>query len=121
MDDDEKLRADIVRDMGNSALSPGFIVASSHPVPSRNKPGDNPPHAVAKAQYLRIVPNEFLCTHQHPSKHKPYPIIFEVTDAGFAYAGKQAATEPLDAALTAAGSGAAAAPATAVGFGRGVK
>ena len=58
-DDDETLRHDMVRDLGNAALSPGYVVSSSEPVPDRNDPGDNPPHAKAKTQYELIVPNEF--------------------------------------------------------------
>lgn len=117
-DDEETLRTDIVRDIGNAALDPGYIVASSKPVPSSNKPGDNPPHAKARVQYERIVSNVFLCTHEHPNEKNPQPIIFEVTEAGFAYVGDEASSKPLGDALKAAG-GAAAAPATAVGFGRG--
>jgi len=119
-EDDEKLRPDIVRDMGNAARSPGYIVSSSEPIPARNEPGDNPPHAKAKAQYLRIVPNEFFCTHEHLTRENPIPIVFEVTANGFAYLGERASTRPLRDAVSAAGA-AAATPATATGFGRGAQ
>ena len=119
-DDEEKLRSDIVRDIGNAVLTPGYVVSSSRPIPSSNESGDNPPHALAKAQYSRVVPNDFLCTHEHPSEDEPYPIVFEVSEAGFSYVGEQAATKPMETALNAAGSGAAV-PTTAVGFGRGAK
>ena len=42
-EDDEKLKHDIVRDLGNTALGPGYVVSSSEPVPDTNDPGDNPP------------------------------------------------------------------------------
>ena len=119
-DDDETLRSDIVRDLGNAALDPGYVVSSSDPVPVRNDPGDNPPHAKAKRQYERIVPNEFLCTHEHPDRKNPEPIIFEVSQNGFAYVGESEASKSMSDALKAAG-GSATAPAVAVGFGRGAQ
>ncbi len=117
-DDEETLKSEMVRDIGNAALSPGYVVSSSEPVPSSNKSGDNPPHAKAKKQYLRIVPNEFICTHEHIDDADPEPVIFEVTEEGFAYVGDSAETESMDKTLKAAG-GAATTPATAAGFGSG--
>ena len=117
-EDDETLKPDMVRDIGNAALDPGYVVSSSEPVPAKNDPGDNPPHAKAKRQYERIVPNEFLCTHEHPNKKSPEPIVFEVTENGFAYVGKSESSKSMGDALKAAG-GSAVAPATAVGFGHG--
>ncbi len=116
--DDETLKSDMVRDIGNAALDPGYVVSSSDPVPARNDPGDNPPHAKAKRQYERIVPNAFLCTHEHPDEDNPEPIIFEVGQNGFAHIGESEASKPMSDALKGAGA-AAAAPAVAVGFGRG--
>ena len=119
-DDDETLKSHIVREIGNAALDPGYVVSSSVPVPARNDPGDNPPHAKAKRQYERIVPNAFLCTHEHPNRKNPEPIIFEVSRNGFSYVGDTQSSRPMSDALKAAG-GVAAAPAVAVGFGRGTK
>ena len=82
-DEEETLKSDMVRDIGNAALDPGYVVSSSEPVPASNGPGDNPPHAKAKGQYQRIVPNEFLCTHEHEDKKNPEPIIFEGHRGGF--------------------------------------
>ena len=117
-EDEETLKADMVTDLGNRALAPGFVVSSSKPIPAANEPGDNPPHAKAKEQYELIVPDEFLCTHQHKDEENPEPIIFEVTEGGFAYVGDRKDTESMSAALKASGVGAPTAK-TAVGFGRG--
>jgi len=117
-EDDETLKDEMVRDIGNAALPPGYVVSSSRPVPGSNEPGDDPPHAKAKMQYRRIVPNEFICTHEHPNEESPEPIIFEVGASGFAYVGETESSKSMSDALAAAG-GAAVAPATAVGFGRG--
>ena len=119
-EDDEKLKHDIVRDLGSTALGPGYVVSSSEPVPNTNDPGDNPPHAKAKTQYELIVPNEFICTHEHPNENNPEPIIFEVSPSGFEYVGETESSKSVADALKAAG-GAAVAPATAVGFGRGTE
>ncbi|MCY3852913.1 MAG: hypothetical protein OXG03_05000 [Gammaproteobacteria bacterium] len=117
-DDEETLKLDIVRDIGNAACDPGYVVSSSEPIPASNQPGDNPPHAKAKQQYQRIVPNEFLCTHEHKNQDDPEPIIFEVSEAGFAYVGQSESSKPMSNTLESAG-GNAIPPATAVGFGSG--
>ena len=119
-EEEEALKRDIVRDMGNAALDPGYVIASSEPIPASNKPGDNPPHAKAKVQYERIVPNEFICTHEHPDRKNPQPVIFSVTTEGFQYLGDEAKSRPLGDALKSAGAGAAA-PTSAVGFGHGAQ
>ena len=119
-EDDETLKRGMVRDLGNAALNPGYVVSSSQPVPSSNDPGDNPPHAKAKTQYERIVPNEFICTHEHPNEKDPEPIIFEVNPDGFEYAGEAESSKSVADALKAAG-GSAVPPATAVGFGHGTE
>ena len=115
-EDDETLKSDMVRDIGNAALHPGYVISSSEPVPARNDSGDNPPHAKAKRQYERVVPNEFFCTHDHPNRENPEPIIFEVSENGFAHVGESESSKSMSAALKAAG-GCAAAPTVAVGFG----
>ena len=119
-EDDETLKDDVVRDIGNAALDPGYVVSSSEPVPAKNDPGDNPPHAKAKKQYELIVPNEFICTQEHPDKKNPEPIIFEVGAEGFAYVGETESNKSMSDVLKAAGGGAVA-PATAIGFGRGAQ
>lgn len=116
-EDDETLKYDIVRDLGNAALDPGYVVSSSEPVPDSNEPGENPPHAKARAQYERIVPNEFICTHEHPDEENPAPIIFEVGPNGFEHVSETESSKSVADTLALAG-GAAVAPATAVGFGR---
>lgn len=118
--DEETLKKDIVRDIGNVASNPGYIVSSSEPVPLNNQPGDNPPHSKAKEQYKRIVPNEFLCTHEHISKKNPEPIIFEVSEQSFSYIGETQSNKSISDTLKAAG-GTATASKTAIGFGRGSK
>ena len=117
-EDEETLKEDLVTDIGNLALDPGFVVSSSEPVPAANEPGDNPPHAKAKEQYELIVPDDFLCTHEHKDAENPEPIIFEVAEDGFVYVGEGEDTKSMSDALKASGGGAPVAK-TAVGFGRG--
>ena len=119
-DEDETLKEDLVTDMANAALDPGFVISSSVPVPATNDPGDNPPHAKAKEEYESIVPDEFICTHEHMDESDPQPVIFEVTEEGFAYVGEIASTDSVSKTLAAAG-GAAGTPKKATGFGRGTK
>ena len=117
-EDEETLKLEMIRDIGNAALNPGYVVSSSEPVPAKNDPGDNPPHAKAKQQYQRIVPDDFICTQEHPNQKNPEPVIFDVSEGGFGYVGEGESSNAMSDALKAAG-GAAVAPATAVGFGRG--
>ncbi len=105
-EEDEILKEDIVRDIANEALDPGYVISSSRPVPASNEPGDNPPHAKAKKQYQRIVPNEFICTHEHPDEKNPEPVIFEIGGTGFTYVGEIESSKSMSAALAAAGGGA---------------
>ena len=118
-EDEETLKQDIVRDFANAALSPEYVVSSSEPVPKSNSSGDNPPHAKAKTQYETVVPDKFICTHEHPDKKNPEPVIFEVSETGFSYinSNDESGRSSMHEALKAAGG--TVAPSTAVGFGHG--
>ena len=84
-EDKESLKQDILDDMEKAADDPGYIVASSEPVPNSNKSGDNPPHAKAKNRYEEIAPDGFLCTQEHPNEKDPKPIIFCLDDNDLEY------------------------------------
>lgn len=98
----------------------GYIVASSHSDFS-DEDGKNPPHLKARKRYEEIVEaKHFLCTHEHPSKTLPEPIIFIVDSNGFQYQppkGKADAVKSLVGAVTAARGGSAP-PKEQVGFGQ---
>ena len=82
-DDEEKLKKEILENMEKVAKESAYVISSSEPVPSKNKDGDNPPHAKAKNRYQEIVEkNHFLCTQEHPDTDNPLPIIFEITKDG---------------------------------------
>lgn len=82
---EESLRQDILDSIEGAAESPGYIVASSDPIPTSNTSGDNPPHAKARARYEEIVPDRFLCTQEHPNTATPEPIIFALSASGLRY------------------------------------
>ena len=76
---DSKLRAQI-ESAGEDCR---YIISSSAPVPSSNKSGDNPPHAIAKNRYCEIVEDgNFVCTQEHPDEESPEPIVISVSDDG---------------------------------------
>ncbi len=50
-EEDETLKQDVLDHIEKHGGTSGHIVASSEPVPASNNPGDNPPHAKAKARY----------------------------------------------------------------------
>lgn len=84
-DEKEKLKQDILDAIENASGKPGYIVASCEPIPSSNAEGDNPPHAKAKNRYQEIVPDDFICTQEHPNEDNPEPIVFELNENGFSY------------------------------------
>ncbi len=119
---EESLKKDILDSIEGAALLPGYIVASSDPIPSSNKSGDNPPHAKAKARYEEIAPDKFLCTQEHPNKTTPEPIIFSMTEKGLKYEEPKrqqdsSKSQPISAAVSAARGGNEP-PRDRVGFGR---
>lgn len=116
----EVRKEDIIDDLSNASLNPGYIIASSEPIPDSNEVGDNPPHAKAKEEYEMIAPTAFICTHEHVDEDDPQPVIFEVTDAGLTYSEEADSTNSMSDTLAAAGV-AASAPSDAVGFGYGAK
>jgi hypothetical protein len=72
----EELYRDLLDDLEQHAGDRARIVASSRPIPVSNQPGDNPPHAKAKARYEEIVADPLLCTAEYPSVEDPRPIVF---------------------------------------------
>ena len=120
-EESESLKQDVLDLIEAAAQNPGYIVASSEPIPGSNQSGDNPPHARAKARYQEIVPTDFLCTQEHPNQEQPHRIVFEATRNGFVYlkpntTAKQKAATTLTAAASAA-RGSSAPPSSRVGFG----
>ena len=73
-EDEEKLKKHIVDEIDKASLEPNRVVSSSNPVPSSNKPGDNPPHIKAKTQYETIT-DSFLCTMDQDG-----PVVAELKD-----------------------------------------
>lgn len=119
--DSESLQQDVLDLIEGAAQNPGYVIASSEPIPGSNQSGDNPPHAKAKARYQEIAPTDFLCTQEHPDQDQPHPIVFEATKNGFVYLKPNAGSKQKTAAtLTAAASaarGSSAPPSSRVGFG----
>jgi len=117
--DTETLKQDILDHLEAAQLSTGYVVASSEPIPTFNQPGDNPPHAKAKARYEEIVRNEFICTQEHGSEHAPVPVVFTHTDGRLHYSGPESGDEFVSdlASAIAAARGADEPPQEKVGFG----
>lgn len=120
-DAEETLKQDILDAIESAQLSPGHIVASAQPIPNENKPGDNPPHAKAKARYEEIAADGFICTQEHPNRTDPAPVVIRVTPSGVEKVESQsnATASKLVAAAVTAARGAAQPPRDRVGFGRG--
>jgi hypothetical protein len=92
-EDEPKLKQDILDDIEKAAGTPAYIVASCEPIPVSNNPGDNPPHAKAKARYEELVEaGHFLCTQEHPEE-TPEPIIFQLGKAKLEYMAPEDSTK----------------------------
>ena len=121
-DADEILKQELMDQIEAACETPGYIVASSEPIPSSNKKGDDPPHAKAKDRYEEIAPDGFLCTHGQTEGGSPPPIVFGITEDGSAYclpeAGKLSKEGSLAAAVAQA-RGSDRPPTERVGFGGG--
>lgn len=120
-EDEESLKQDILDDMEEAVADPGYIVASSEPIPASNKSGDNPPHAKAKSRYEEIAPDDFLCTQEHPNEEDPEPIIFSLDDENFEHiqSGSKELTNKNDLADSVANArGDDEPPTERIGFGR---
>jgi hypothetical protein len=86
-DDGEVLKQDVLDAMESAAGERGWVIASSTAVPTSNQPGDNPPHAKAKARYEEVAPDGFLCTGD--DEESDDPICFEVDVDGISlYSGQ---------------------------------
>ena len=86
-DNDEVLKVDLLDKIANHAKDNSYIVASSQSFPTKNEPGDDPPHLIARDRYQEIA-SVFLCTAEHGEEAQPDPIYFSVTEAGFEYVGE---------------------------------
>lgn len=111
------LKQDMLDDFGENQVEAGYIVASANCIPSSNKDGDNPPHAIAKARYQEVAVGGFVCTHDDGGHAEP--LKFTVNGSNIEYAqasGKKRSTSSLGAAVSVA-RGSDATPSTKVGFG----
>ena len=121
-DDEPKLQQALLDNIEKAGLEGAHIVASSPPIPSANKAGDNPPHAKAAARYRELVEDEhFLCTGEHPTEDAPEPIVFAVSESGVelrSAAGVAARAASGVAKAVEEARGSTRAPQKPVGFGR---
>jgi hypothetical protein len=121
---EESLKQDILDLIEKAADTPGYIVASSEPIPSSNNPGDNPPHAKAKARYEEIAPDGFLCTQEHPNEKNPEPILFSLKSKGLVYEaskGKRAESQKNLVGAVGLARGSSEPPKERVGFGKEIR
>lgn len=120
-EEEPTLKHDLVDAMSGAAQEPGWVVASCDPIPASNKPGDDPPHADARARYEEIAPDGVLVTGEHPNTDEPEPIVFEFDGGKLVHrtpeGEKGERAQSVAAAVTGA-RGAAEPPRQPVGFGR---
>lgn len=82
---DEKFKKDIM-DYFEKYKNKGAYAITSCESDFTDGDGDNPPHKKARNRYEEIIEKDhFICTHEHPDKKKPEPVIFELTSNGLEY------------------------------------
>lgn len=110
------LKRDILDELEGCQVGLGYIVASANSIPASNGPGDNPPHAKAKARYQEIASGGFVCTHDDGGHALPLRFSVVGTDINYDPSGASVYDDPLVAAIRGA-RGSAETPTTKVGFG----
>lgn len=119
-EEEEKLKQDMMDDFEAAKREGGYIIASSRSDFS-DEEGKLPPHLKARKRYEEIVEvGHFGCTHEHPNKKEPQPVVLIVDDNGIRYEkpeGKAQAVGTVANAVSAARGGTAP-PKEQVGFGR---
>lgn len=104
-DGEDVKQQDILDAITTSGGEIGYIVLSCDGVPSRNSDGDNPPHKKARNRYEEIAPSRVICTMEEPSKDKPEPIIFDITDEGMFQRVRESGASKTYAQIAAVASG----------------
>jgi hypothetical protein len=119
-EDEATFKKDIMDRFEKYARKGAYIVSSSHSN-FTDGDGDNPPHKSARTRYEEIVKaGGFICTHEHPSKKSPEPLVFTVNAQGLqlkAVRSAGTAASALSAAVTTA-RGSTQPPGVQVGFGQ---
>jgi hypothetical protein len=76
------LKQDILDLFEKYAREGAYIVSSSHS-DFTDGDGHNPPHKRARQRYEELVESgHFLCTHEHPTKTNPRPLVFTLDETG---------------------------------------
>lgn len=72
----EERKQDLLDQLDTHAAPGAYIVASSRPFRDKDKPGDNPPHLLAREAYEEITTEPVVCTGEHPTVEDPRPVVF---------------------------------------------
>jgi len=79
-EDDVSVKQGLLDLIDAAAGETGWVVVSASKIPSSNKAGDNPPHAIARDRYQEVAPNGVLCTGDDEGSDDP--IVFEANADG---------------------------------------
>lgn len=117
---EETFRREMLEAFEGARLDGAYVIASSYSDFS-DAEGKNPPHLKARRRYEEIVDSgHFICTHEHPSKRAPQPVVFVMDDKGFNHQkpeGKADAAKSVAEAVAAARGGTTP-PQEQLGFGQ---
>jgi beta-lactamase superfamily II metal-dependent hydrolase len=118
-EEDATLKQDILNFLDKYARPNAYIVSSSH-ANFTDGEGDNPPHKRARQRYEELIEaGHFICTHEHPTKANPQPMVFTVDAQGLHVeqaSQRRESVSALAAAVTTA-RGSSQPPSVQVGFG----
>jgi hypothetical protein len=111
------LKQDILDELEEYQVGAGYVVASANCIPTSNKDGDNPPHALAKARYEEIVTGGFVCTHDDGEYAEPLKFTASGSDIDYAETKSVSKSAGALAAAVSEARGSDETPSTKVGFG----
>lgn len=77
----DELKTDILKAFELHAREGSVVVASSHPIPSADVDGANPPHKMAADRYKDYA-DRFICTMEWPSVADPSPVVLGIDANG---------------------------------------
>lgn len=119
-EEEETFRQDIMDDFEAARREGAYIIASCRS-DFGDADGKLPPHQKARSRYEEIIDaGHFGCTHEHPNKEHPEPIVFLVDENGIAYVKPETESKSAKTVATAVniGRGDQKPPKEQVGFGR---
>jgi beta-lactamase superfamily II metal-dependent hydrolase len=81
--DQDVLHEDVLDALERHGSDDSIVISSSAEFRATDKPGDNPPHLIARDRYMERA-NDFICTGEYPTPSAPQPVVLAIGPDGLA-------------------------------------